>query len=147
MSDEQSLIRMMLRDVTHFAAGASGVRLRRYQTAAARAIVDSALHRRGLTFVVVFPRQSGKNELQAQIEAYLLRLLSERDAEIVKISPTWKPQAQNAMRRLERVLERNLLCRDGWEKENGYIYRIGRARMLALHGWFCRPGQNRRLPP
>lgn len=134
MSDEQSLIRMMLRDVTHFAAGASGVRLRRYQTAAARAIVDSALHRRGLTFVVVFPRQSGKNELQAQIEAYLLRLLSERDAEIVKISPTWKPQAQNAMRRLERVLERNLLCRDGWEKENGYIYRIGRARMLFLSG-------------
>jgi hypothetical protein len=92
------------------------------------------MHGRGLTFVVMFPRQSGKNELQAQIEAYLLTLLQESDAEIVKVSPTWKPQSLNAMRRLQRVIERNLLSRYAWRKENGYIYRIGSARIFFLSG-------------
>ncbi len=39
------------------------------------------------------PRQSGKNELQAQLETYLLLLYSELEGEIVKVSPTWKPTA------------------------------------------------------
>jgi Terminase RNaseH-like domain len=82
----------------------------------------------------MFPRQSGKNELQAQLEAYLLLLLSQTDAEMVKVSPTWKPQAQNAMRRLERTLSANLLTRDLWKKESGYIYRVGRARIYFFSG-------------
>jgi len=85
--------------------------------------------------VVVFPRQSGKNELQAQIETYLLTLLSQLDTEIVKISPTWKPQTLNAMRRLERVLDKNLIVHDvGWNKESGYIYKVGKARIFFLSG-------------
>ena len=52
-------------------------------------------------------------------------LFSEEGGEMVKVSPTWKPQAQNAMRRLERVLEGNLLMRGRWEKESGYLYRVG----------------------
>ncbi len=50
---------------------------------------------------MIFPRQSGKNEVQAQLESYLLTYLREIDAEIVKVSPTWRPQSINAMRRLE----------------------------------------------
>ncbi|PJF45244.1 MAG: hypothetical protein CUN48_19890, partial [Candidatus Thermofonsia Clade 3 bacterium] len=65
---------------------------------------------------------------------YLLTLLMQTDAEIVKISPTWKPQAQNAMRRLERVLQRNRLTATLWTRESGYIYRVGRARILFLSG-------------
>jgi hypothetical protein len=84
--------------------------------------------------VVLFPRQSGKNELQAQIECYLLTLLQRTQAEMVKVSPTWKPQSYNAMRRLERVLERNLLTRGRWRKEQGYIYRLGQARIFFLSG-------------
>jgi hypothetical protein len=126
-------VRRALQDVTVFAQ-VSGVRLRSYQQAPAQAIVDSVVGRKGGTFVVMFPRQSGKNELQAQIEAYLLAFLQETDAELVKVSPTWKPQSLNAMRRLERVLRRNILTRDVWRKENGYIYKIGKARIFFLSG-------------
>jgi hypothetical protein len=121
-------------NVELFAEHASDIRLRRYQVEAAQAIVDSVVGAQGRSFVVIFPRQSGKNELQAQVEAYLLGLLSEYDVEIVKVSPTWKPQSLNAMRRLERVLSRNFLLSTRWEREQGYIYRIGRARIFFLSG-------------
>ncbi len=55
------------------------------------------------------PAQSGKNELQAQLETYLLALFCDTPAEMVKVSPTLKPQAQTAMRRLERTLKKNSL--------------------------------------
>jgi hypothetical protein len=84
--------------------------------------------------VVIFPRQSGKNELQAQIQAYLLTLLSGERNEIVQISPTWKPQTQNAMRRLEAVLSQNLIVRDRWQKHFGHIYQVGQARVVFLSG-------------
>lgn len=124
----------LLEDPLRFAKAASGITLRAYQAEVVLAILDSVRNGRGLSFVVMFPRQSGKNELQAQLEAYLLLLLSQTDAELVKVSPTWKPQAQNAMRRLERTLSANLLTRDLWKKESGYIYRIGRARIFFFSG-------------
>jgi hypothetical protein len=125
----------LLRDVVLFSKTASGIDLRAYQIAVAESIVNSVLKNRGLTFVVIFPRQSGKNELQAQIETYLLTVLAHTDAEIVKVSPTWKPQTQNAMRRLQRILDRNLLAHElKWSKESGYIYRIEKARIFFLSG-------------
>jgi hypothetical protein len=127
-------LRVMARDITTFALWGSRVRLRVYQEAVALAVVESVRLNHGKTFVIMFPRQSGKNELQAQIETYLLTVLMQLDAEMVKVSPTWKPQTQNAMRRLERVLSRNLLTRDRWTKESGYIYRVGRARIFFLSG-------------
>ena len=47
-------------------------RLRPYQCLPGRAIVDSALNRRGLSFTVVMARQAGKNELYAHVELLLL---------------------------------------------------------------------------
>ncbi|HSV85664.1 MAG TPA: hypothetical protein VLH85_03760, partial [Levilinea sp.] len=129
----QQLINL-LSDVTRFCEWASHLRLRLYQQAVARAVVQSVLGEQGLSFVVMFPRQSGKNELQAQIETFLLANLRRRDAEMIKISPTWKPQSYNAMRRLERVLKRNRLTRIFWSKEQGYIYRVGQARIFFLSG-------------
>jgi hypothetical protein len=134
MSSLVDQIKALLRDVVKFSGSVSGVQLRLYQQDVARAVVDSILYHRGLSIVVVFPRQSGKNELQAQIETYLLTLLSETDAEIIKVSPTWKPQSLNAMRRLERILSKNILTRQMWVKQQGYIYRIGRARIFFLSG-------------
>lgn len=99
-----------------------------------RAVVESVKKQLGMTFVVIFPRQSGKNELQAHLEAFLLVMFSSREGEIVKVSPTWKPQAQNAMRRLERVLKRNLYTSLVWQKEQGYIYRLQNARISFLSG-------------
>lgn len=127
-------IKEIARDVVLFSASASGLRLRKYQEEVARAVIDSVIDQRGLTFVVVFPRQSGKNELQAQIETFLLTTLGFQYAEIVKASPTWKPQTQNAMRRLARVLDRNLFTTGRWVKESGYVFRFLSARMTFLSG-------------
>ena len=127
-------IKQLLRDITLFIEKASGLTLRSYQQGVAEAVLQSILQGAGRSFVVMFPRQSGKNELQAQLETYLLTLFSETNAELVKVSPTWKPQSYNAMRRLERVLDANILTRTIWQKEQGYIYRVGSARLYFFSG-------------
>jgi len=50
----------------------AGVSLRPYQRQIALAIKDSIVRHAGRTFVVILPRQSGKNELQAHLFAWLL---------------------------------------------------------------------------
>jgi muconolactone delta-isomerase len=127
-------IKQLLRDVAKFCRYGSSLTLRKYQLEPAKAVVDSVIHKRGLSFVVIFPRQSGKNELQAQVQSYLLTIFSMLEAEMVSVSPTWNPQAHNAMRRIERVLSNNLITRDMWEKHHDYIFRVGKARIYFLSG-------------
>ena len=134
MTNLVELLKKLLRDVGLFVRYGSGLKLRRYQEAPARAIVNSVLHGKGLSFVVIFPRQSGKNELQAQIQVYLLTLFSGQRGQIVQISPTWKPQTENAMHRLEAVLSGNLVVGDRWAKHFGHIYQVGSARLVFLSG-------------
>jgi hypothetical protein len=134
MVNFESSLKRICRDVVVFSATASGRRLRSYQREVARAIVDSVVRDRGLTFVIIFPRQSGKNEVQAHIEAYLLTLYLAKGAELVKASPTWKPQTVNALRRLARVLSRNMLTNSRWKAESGYILRFGQAQITFLSG-------------
>ncbi|MGE5123328.1 MAG: hypothetical protein ACM3H7_02335 [Acidobacteriaceae bacterium] len=128
------LCKAVLRSPACFCHDAGGLRLRSYQVQVAEAVIKSVLKESGFSFVVIFPRQSGKNELQAQIEAYLLALSSHQPAEMIKVSPTWKPQSLNAMRRLERVLKRNLITRASWEKRSGYFYQVGQAMIYFLSG-------------
>jgi hypothetical protein len=134
MSDYKSILRPFHEDPVVFAEFLSRLKLRSYQQQVARAISTSVLEHKGLSFVVLFPRQSGKNELQAQIETFLLARLCGQDAGIVKICPTWRPQAVNAMLRLARVLDSNLLTRQRWSRESGYIFRFERARIFFLSG-------------
>jgi hypothetical protein len=116
----------------------SHLQLREYQRGPICAICDSINDRAGRSIVVMFPRQSGKNEIQAQLEVYLMVLFhSSIHCEMVKVSPTWKPQTLNAMRRLERVLESNTLTRSSdtpWSKESGYIYKVGNSRIAFFSG-------------
>ena len=97
------------------------------------------MNQRGFSFVVMFPRQSGKNELQAHLEVYLLTLLSQYPIELIKVSPTQKPQAQTSMRRFEKVARRNLLVSGMWKKEGGNSYRLGQSRISFLS---AAPGSN-----
>lgn len=127
-------IKILMSDVDFFARLGNGLKLRKYQQEVAHTIVRSIMNGLGLTIVVQFPRQSGKNELQALVEAYMLTLLMQDEVEIVKVCPTWKPQTLNAMRRLQRVLAGNMIAAGRWLKENGYIYRIGKARIFFLSG-------------
>ena len=78
--------------------------------------------------------ERGKNELQAQIQALLLILHSFEGGEIVIVSPTFKPQTENAMRRLRRVLEKNGMTSEKWKKESGYVYRVGQCLVSFFSG-------------
>jgi hypothetical protein len=127
-------IKHLLKSVDTFSKHGSSITLRNYQREPALAIVDSVVNAKGLSFVIIFPRQSGKNELQAQIQTYLLTIFSMIEVEMVSISPTWKPQSYNAMRRLENTLSKNLISRDIWAKHRDYIFRIGKARVYFLSG-------------
>jgi hypothetical protein len=127
-------LRQAVQDPVTFSTVNGKITLRPYQVEPALAIVDSVLHGYGYGFVVMFPRQSGKNELQANLEAYLLSVFCSRDADLIKVSPTWKPQSINAMHRLERILKQGIITRSIWSKESGYIYRIGRARISFFSG-------------
>src|SRR3990172_4403654 len=75
-------------------------RLRPYQVEAGRAIFDSVLRGRGLSFSVEVARQGGKNELSAQLEALLLAMNFARDVDAVKCAPTFEPQGRISLRRL-----------------------------------------------
>ena len=128
-----------LRRVGNFTRVFGGIRLRTYQQAAANAIVRSVLENQGLSIVVMFPRQSGKNLMQAQLEVYLMTLLAEEGAEMVKFSPTYQPQSLNAMRRLETSLEANFLTRGKWHKSAGNHYRFKKSHLTFLS---AAPGSN-----
>ncbi|MCK4899401.1 MAG: hypothetical protein KAS38_11515, partial [Anaerolineales bacterium] len=86
MGNQEKLLKNLLTDILQFIQHISGLNLRSYQKEVITAVTNSVIQCLGLTFVVVFPRQSGKNELQAHIETYLLFIYSELDAEMVKVS-------------------------------------------------------------
>ena len=105
--------------------------LRCYQLEPAQAILDSILHNRGLTFAIMMSRQAGKNELSAQLEAYLLNLYQRKGGQIVKTSPTFKPQTINSLMRLADSLD-NRWTKGRWRRREGYIIQLARAGVYAF---------------
>lgn len=127
MSILQEAAKKWLSDIYWFSRLVIRRPLHNYQLEPARAIIDSIINKRGLEFAVMFPRQSGKNETQSQIEAYLLNLFQRvPGAQIVKAQPTFKPQAINARLRLERALT-NDWNRGQWKGREGYMIQLGQA--------------------
>jgi hypothetical protein len=105
--------------------------LRPYQREVAVAILDSVFGGKGLTFSVEMARQGGKNELSAQLELLLLTLHMPEPKNLIKCSPTFKPQTVISMMRLKDRL--NDAGFDGiWTAELGYIVRLGNARAIFL---------------
>ncbi len=144
MSQRTSLGTLKKRTVQHVRefeefCAKGGIRLRAYQMEAGCEILESVRWRDGRSFVVMFPRQSGKNELQAWIEAYLMFIFSFKGCELVKVSPTWRPQSLNALRRLARVLRAHPYIAPEWRKESNYILQLAQARTIFLSG---APGSN-----
>jgi hypothetical protein len=105
-------------------------RLRPYQLAAGRAIADSAMNGRGLTFTVVMARQAGKNELSAQVEMLLLLRHQHRVTDGIKCAPTLDPQGGISMRRLWSTLVKGGF--EGIADRESHTVRIGSARMTFL---------------
>jgi len=105
--------------------------LRPYQREVALAVLDSVFSRKGFTFSVEIARQGGKNELSAQLELLLLTLYMAEPKNLVKCSPTFKPQTVISMVRLKDRL--NDAGFNGiWVAELGYIIRLGNARAIFL---------------
>jgi hypothetical protein len=115
-------------------AAACGIRLRPYQAAVALAIKDSIVNRRGRTFVVVLPRQSGKNEIQRHLFGWLLLRAAGRGGSIVSVSPTFKPQTINVMERMRATLDDNLATRGRWRASRGFLFRYQRASLQFFSG-------------
>ncbi len=118
-----------LRDPLTFSQLVTRRPLRPYQLEPARAILDSILYHKGRTFAVMMCRQAGKNELSGQLEAYLLNLYQRAGGQIVKASPTFKPQTINSILRLTDRLSNpwNAGC---WRRRESYIVELGKARAL-----------------
>jgi hypothetical protein len=105
--------------------------LRPYQLEVARAVMDSIQKGMGLTFSVEIARQGGKNELSAHLEVLLLTLYMARGGNIVKCSPTFKPQAVISMERLKQRLDD--FGFDGiYRPQMGYIVQLGNSKVVFL---------------
>ena len=107
------------------------VKLRPYQVEIGRAVMDSVLNERGLTFTVEIARQGGKNELSAQMEVLLLAMFSAKGGNLVKGAPTFDPQVRTSMDRLKERLGHAGLG-GLWSAEAGGAVRLGRVRQLFL---------------
>jgi hypothetical protein len=107
--------------------------LRPYQVEIGRAVLDSVLNGKGLTFTAEIARQGGKNELSAQLELLLLTLHMGKGGNMVKASPTFRPQGLISLMRLRDRLEDAGLG-DVAQHEQGYMIRLGRARQIFLSG-------------
>ncbi len=129
-----SLIRSTIRRGPISWACACGIDLRPYQRRIARAVKDSIVHHRGFTFVVILPRQSGKNELQAHLFAWLLFRYSRVGGCIVSVSPTFKPQTLNNMDRVKRSLAACPGSCDSWKTSKGFEYILGQASIKFFSG-------------
>jgi hypothetical protein len=111
-----------------------GIHLRPYQRGVILAIKESILNHLGLTFVVIFPRQSGKNELQAHLFSWLLFRYAHSGGRIVSVSPTFKPQTANNMERVRSSLDKCVASRGRWHTSKGYMYTLGNACLQFFSG-------------
>ncbi|MFZ1752730.1 MAG: hypothetical protein WBO46_15015 [Caldilineaceae bacterium] len=119
-----------------FSRDVVGVPLYPYQTHWADYVVAMAAEGRNETVVVKMPRQSGKNETSAQIEAMLLSRMAGRGGQMVKCAPTWKPQIIASMLRLEQRTGQMQINRPGlklvFRKRYGYMVTCGKAALSFL---------------
>lgn len=132
--DDDARIYDLLRDV-HADVGTwsrvmqAAAPLRRYQLAPARAIADSIVAGRGDEFCLVFARQSGKDELLAQLIAWLLARYRRAGGRVVVGVPAVDPQGRVAIARLTERL-RTPLTRGA--EPRGYEVALERASVRYL---------------
>ena len=76
-------------------------------------------------------RQGGKNELSAHLEVLLLTMFMAAGGNIIKCSPTFKPQTIISISRLKERLN-DFGFGGVWVTESGYMVRLGNARQIFL---------------
>ncbi|MGC4191536.1 MAG: hypothetical protein QM589_10280 [Thermomicrobiales bacterium] len=127
--------RRILTDVEAFSVTiAPDRRLRSYQVRPAQTIVDMVMQPDGAAgpdgigqMVAVFSRQSGKDEMLAQVLAMLLVRHAQRGGNIVVAAPTFRPQAALSRDRLRDRLLGSPLTAPLTRVHDGYAISVGRA--------------------
>ncbi len=107
------------------------MKLRPYQLDVARAVVNSIRKGTGLTLSVEIARQGGKNELSAHLEVLLLTLCMAEGGNLVKCSPTFRPQTLISIERLKDRLD-EFGFGGIYRLHKGYIIQLGSARAVFL---------------
>jgi hypothetical protein len=125
-AERQRALRRALGDIGEFSAAILKLPLRGYQLEIAQAVLRAIERQDGHQITVLLPRQSGKNQLSAHLEAYLLTRRQRRGGSIVKCAPTYRPQVLVSVARLLRALE-NPLTAGLWRRRDGHIVELGRA--------------------
>ncbi|MFN2171273.1 MAG: hypothetical protein ACK2UF_07595, partial [Candidatus Promineifilaceae bacterium] len=83
MSDQIAYKTHLLSDIGRFSRGVLNMPLCDYQLRPLTAVIDSVLHGRGCEFLIVFSRQSGKNEAVAHLLVYLMNIYQREGGNIV----------------------------------------------------------------
>lgn len=111
-----------------------GLPLHPYQQSWADYVLTVVAEGRNETICVEMPRQSGKNETSAQLEALLLARFAGRGGQIVKCAPTWKPQIVNSKLRLEQrtAAVQQRLPFLAYRPRMGYMMECGKASLAFL---------------
>jgi len=125
MSTLIQTIKQIVKKFDTFTERGGGLKMRPYQLEPARAIADSIRKKQGLTIVLIISRQAGKDEVLANLLSWLMLLFAHRDVGIVVANPTYKPQTINAIVRLEKRLNGNLLTKTLWDKRSDFMRMIG----------------------
>ncbi len=133
MSNFIRRLKRILRSIRLFSALVVQVGLRAYQITPADAVVDSCVHRRGLEFLWVFPRQSGKDEAVAQLVTFLLTLFQRVEGGIVHVYPTGQ-QTETGVQRLERRLDNLWTEGRWWQKSKPTRRGLGHAQCAFFSG-------------
>ena len=81
------------------------MKLRLYQEEVAKKVIESIQGNMGLTLSVEIARQGGKNELSAHLEVLLLTMFMSAGGNMIKCSPTFKPQTLISISRLKERLD------------------------------------------
>ncbi len=89
--------------------------------------------REGEVLVIRCSRQTGKNEVEAQLESRALSIWRGVPGSIwVRTAPTWRPQIVNSKVRLEKHLMADPLLDGRWQSREGFIYESGCAQVHFL---------------
>ena len=103
--------------------------LRGYQLEAARPIAHHMITRSGEQFAIAFSRQAGKDEMMAQVIAWVLLRNAERGGTIVVAAPTLRPQAMISRDRLRDRLLANPLAAP-FTKVSDRTVSVGKAKAV-----------------
>jgi hypothetical protein len=126
MSRVTAAAKAILSDIGHFSRLVIETELYDYQIEPLHAVIDSVFSHAGREFLIIMPRQSGKNEAVAQLLVYLLNLYQRKGGSIVYA--TAGDGVGRGLARLETRLD-NPWNIGRWKKRAGPTRRIlGRAQ-------------------